>query len=55
MGTKRNVYMILVGQQHGRTPRGRPGHWCEIIIRWIIERQDEVICPGFIWLRIGTS
>jgi hypothetical protein len=45
MGEKRNAYRILVGKPEG----GR------IILRWILERWDEVVRTGLIWLRIGTS
>jgi hypothetical protein len=27
----------------------------KIILKWILERWDEMVWPGFIWLRIGTS
>jgi hypothetical protein len=35
-------------------PLGRPniGGW---IIRWILERKDEVVWNGLVWLCIGTS
>jgi hypothetical protein len=26
-----------------------------IILKWILERQDEMVWTGLIWLRIGTS
>jgi hypothetical protein len=26
-----------------------------IILKWILERYDEVVLTGLIWLRIGTS
>jgi hypothetical protein len=26
-----------------------------IILKWILERQDEVVWTGLIWLRIGSS
>jgi hypothetical protein len=26
-----------------------------IILKWILERWDEVVWTGVIWLRIGTS
>jgi hypothetical protein len=29
------------------------GGWT--ILKWILERQDEMVGIGWIWLRIGTS
>jgi hypothetical protein len=29
------------------------GGWT--ILKWILERQDEIVWSGLIWLRIGTS
>jgi hypothetical protein len=29
------------------------GEW--MILKWILERQDEVVWTGFIWLRMGTN
>jgi hypothetical protein len=26
-----------------------------IVLKWILERQDEVMWTGLMWLRIGTS
>jgi hypothetical protein len=26
-----------------------------IILKWILEKYDGVLCTGLIWLRIGTS
>jgi hypothetical protein len=45
------AYRILVGKSEGRYIHvgGR------MILRWILEKQDEVIWTGFIWLRMGTS
>jgi hypothetical protein len=47
------------------------GYWCKsqkeghhwedlhagvwIILKWILERQDEMVWTGLKWLRIGTS
>jgi hypothetical protein len=47
MGEKRNAYRILVGKPEGRRPLGR--------CKWILEKLDDVVWTGFIWLRIGTS
>jgi hypothetical protein len=29
------------------------GEW--IILGWILERQDGIVCTGLVWLRIGTG
>jgi hypothetical protein len=29
------------------------GEWT--ILKWILERQNEMVWIGFIWFRIGTS
>jgi hypothetical protein len=50
MGVKRHVYRTLVGKPEGTRPLGR-----QIILKWILERQDGVVWNGTIWLRIGTS
>jgi hypothetical protein len=26
-----------------------------IILKWILERKDEVVWTGLMWLRVGTS
>jgi hypothetical protein len=55
MGTKRNAPRILMGKPEGKKPLGRPKRWWDIILTWILEKQDEVVWSGSIWLRIGTS
>jgi hypothetical protein len=51
MGKKRNAYRTFVGKKQLETPRHR---W-EKILKWILEKQNGMICTGFIWFRIGTS
>jgi hypothetical protein len=52
---KRIVYRILVGiTERGRSLR-KPRCLWEEILKWILERYDEIIWTGLIWLRIGTS
>jgi hypothetical protein len=44
-----------VGKTKGKRPLGKPkdvGGW--IILKWILEKLDEAIWNGFIWLRIET-
>jgi hypothetical protein len=55
MGVKRNAYRILVGKPEGKRPLGRPRRRWEDIIKWILEKWDEVVWTGLTWLRIGTS
>jgi hypothetical protein len=52
---KRNAYRLFVGKQEGKRPLGNPdiGGWT--ILRWILERKNEMVWTGLIWLRIGTS
>jgi hypothetical protein len=42
--------MLLVGK-----PEGRPRSSWWIILRWILEREDEVVWTGLVWQKIGTS
>jgi hypothetical protein len=55
MGTKRNVCGILVGKPEGKTPLERPRHRWWTTLKWILDRQDEVVWNGSTWLRIGTN
>jgi hypothetical protein len=55
MGEKRNPYMILVEKPEGKRPLEDLHVGGRIILEWILERWDEVVWAGFIWLRIGTS
>jgi hypothetical protein len=48
-GEKRNSYRLLVGKPEGNRPLGRP------ILGWILERWDEAMLTGLLWLRIGTG
>jgi hypothetical protein len=52
---KRNAYGILASNPEGKRPLGRPrlGGW--LILKWILERWDEVMWTGFLCLRIRTS
>jgi hypothetical protein len=54
-GKKRNAYNVLVGKPEGIRPLERPRHRWEIILEWILEKQDMRVWTGFIWLGIGTS
>jgi hypothetical protein len=46
-GKWRNAYRMLVGMPED------VGGWT--ILKWILERQDEMAWIGFIWLRVGTN
>jgi hypothetical protein len=50
MGEKSNAYRNLVGNREGMRWRS-----AGLILKLILEKHDEVVCTGFIWLRIGTS
>jgi hypothetical protein len=45
----------LVGNLPGKRPLGRPRRRWVTILKWILERQDGMVCIGSIWLGIGTS
>jgi hypothetical protein len=57
MVAKRNAYRILVGNQEGKKPLGRPRR------RWVYNIKiylgamgwDGMEWTGSIWLRIGTN
>jgi hypothetical protein len=55
MGEKRNAYRILVGNQKERDHYEYQDISRWKILKWILERQNVVVCTGLIWLRIGTS
>jgi hypothetical protein len=45
----------LMEKPEGKRPLGRPRRRWWIILGWILERWDGVICTGLVWLRIGTG
>jgi hypothetical protein len=53
MEEKRNVYRLLVGKARRKDLYEDIGGW--IILGWILERWDEVMLTGLVWLRIGTG
>jgi hypothetical protein len=55
MGKKRNAYGIFVRQPEGKRPLERPRRSRRTELKWILEKQNEVVWTGLIWLRIGTS
>jgi hypothetical protein len=54
-GAKWTAYRIMVGKPEGKRPLGRPRRSGWIRLKWILERWDEVVWTGLIWLRIGTA
>jgi hypothetical protein len=53
-GERRNAYRVLVGNQEGKRPLGRPRcRWADNIKMDL--RKDEVVWNGLIRLRIGTG
>jgi hypothetical protein len=55
MSEKRNTYRLLMGKPEGKRPLGRPTRRWWIILGWILERRDEVMWTGLVWLRLGTG
>jgi hypothetical protein len=55
MGVKRNVSMILVGKPEGKRPLRRPRRRWVDNIKMDLREIGWVVCPGLIWLRIGTN
>jgi hypothetical protein len=47
------MYRKMEEKPEGKRPLGRPTRRQEV--KWILEKQNGVVCTGFIWLRIGTS
>jgi hypothetical protein len=52
---KRNTYRILMGISEGKKPLGTPRRGRRIILKWALEKYDEVVWTGLIWIRIRTS
>jgi hypothetical protein len=42
MGENRNAYRILVGKLEGKRPLGRPRRRWWTIVKWILERWDDM-------------
>jgi hypothetical protein len=55
MGEKRNTYRSLVRKQEGKRPLRRLRLGGRIILGWILEKWDGVMCTGLVWLRIWTG
>jgi hypothetical protein len=55
VGKKRNAYGILVGESEGIISLEDQNIGGLIILKWMLERQDEVVWAGLIWLTPGTS
>jgi hypothetical protein len=53
---KRTTYRILVGKPEEKRPLGRPRYkWVDNVKIYLREREDGVVWPGSICLRIGAS
>jgi hypothetical protein len=53
---ERNAYRVLVGKLEGKRPLWRPRlRWEDDIKLDLNEREDGIVCTGFVWLRIGNS
>jgi hypothetical protein len=55
MGETRKAYRILVGRPEGKGPLGRPRYRWVDNIKIILEKSDEMVWTGSIWLKVGTS
>jgi hypothetical protein len=38
-----------------KRPPGRPGHKWRDHLKWVLEKQDECLWTGLIWLRMGAT
>jgi hypothetical protein len=54
-GEENRVWVIGGKARRKETTRktNEVGEW--IILGWILERWDVVMCTGLVWLRIGTG
>jgi hypothetical protein len=48
MGEKRNAYRILVERQRERDHSEDQDMDVRKILKWILQRQDDVECAGFV-------
>jgi hypothetical protein len=49
-----NAHRVFVGRPEGERPLDDPNAGRRMI-KWIIIKQDAVVWPELIWLRIGTT
>jgi hypothetical protein len=54
-GGDEELIKVLVGKPKREISLGRLRVGGRITLKWILEEHDEVVWPGLIWLRIGTS
>jgi hypothetical protein len=52
---KTTAYRLLVGKPEGKRPLGRPRRVGRVTLKWVLDKHDEMVCTGLIWLRIWTS
>jgi hypothetical protein len=53
-GQKRHSYRVFVRKPKRKIPLSRLVGGT-IILKWILGREDGVVCAGLIWLRIGIN
>ena len=55
-GELRNAHGVVMGKTDGRETSWMP-YTCDkrVILKWIVNKQDESTWDAFTWLRIGTS
>jgi hypothetical protein len=55
MHGKKNAYMVLVKKPVGKKALGKQSYRCEIITKWILQKQDWAVWIGLIRLGIWNS
>jgi hypothetical protein len=51
----RGAYRVLVGKPEDKGTLGNLGVDGQIILKWILTKQDGKVLTGFIWVTIGTK
>jgi hypothetical protein len=55
MSEKNNGYRVLIGKSEGNKTLGRPSLGGRVILKWILQRYDGVVCIAVIRLGVGIS
>lgn len=50
---KRNAYSVLVGKLRGKKSPVKPSVDGRMILKGMLNEEDERVLNGFVWLRIG--